>query len=108
MVPNPEYGVPAHPTLAQFAAREQVRQGRQATPFDGPEIAMQIRNRIVHPEDKQERIYEQHDLVTEVWCLMRHYLSLLILNSIGYKGTYRDLRVLTGSVWDGIGPVPWS
>ena len=44
---------------------------------------------------------------TEVWALTRHYLTLLILHSIGYCGSYRDLRKIRGSVWD-VGEVPWK
>lgn len=46
-------------------------------------------------------------LVAEVWLLARHYLVLLILHSIGYRGPYRDLRRTTGWAGD-LTKVPWA
>ena len=37
----------------------------------------------------------------------RHYLVLLILHSLGYQGSYRDLRKTGGWAGD-VGDVPWS
>jgi hypothetical protein len=91
------------PVTARFVADEKVRQGRI---LDGPEVVTQVRNRLVHPRDAQERVYRLDGLVAEVWRLMRHYLVLLILHSLGYQGSYRDLRRTRG--WAGeVGSVPW-
>jgi hypothetical protein len=65
------------------------------------------RNRLVHPKGAQENVYRLDGLVTEVWYLARHYLSLLILHSLGYQGSCRDLRKSDGWVGD-IAKVPWA
>jgi hypothetical protein len=67
----------------------------------------QIRNRLVHPRGLQEGVYRLEGLVPEVWLLTRHYLVLLILHSLGYQASYRDLRKTGG--WAGeVGNVPWK
>jgi hypothetical protein len=98
--------VDAHllPAAAEWIAFETARQGRS---LDGADVVTQIRNRLVHPKGTQERVYRQDGLVQEVWLLIRHYLTLLVLHCIGYKGVYPDLRKLRG--WAGeVGPVPWT
>jgi hypothetical protein len=92
------------PITARFAAQEQRRQGKV---LDGPDVVTQIRNRLVHPRGAQERVYRLDGLVAEVWRLTRHYLVLLILHSLGYQGSYRDLRKTGG--WAGeVDNVPWK
>jgi hypothetical protein len=92
------------PIAARFAAEEQQRQGKV---LDGPDVVTQIRNRLVHPRGAQERVYRLEGLVAEVWRLTRHYLVLLILHSLGYQASYRDLRKTRG--WAGeAGDVPWK
>jgi len=92
------------PVTARFAAEEKQRQGRV---LDGPDVVTQIRNRLVHPRGGQERVYRLEGLVAEVWLLTRHYLVLLILHSLGYQASYRDLRKTRG--WAGeVGSVPWT
>ncbi|MEH1167324.1 hypothetical protein V6V47_18255 [Micromonospora sp. CPCC 205539] len=92
------------PALHAFAQAEVVRQGRM---LDAADIATQIRNRIVHPTDLPRLVYHINDLITEAWALTRHFLTLLILHALGYRGSQRDLRRLTGSAHD-VAPVPWS
>jgi hypothetical protein len=92
------------PITAGFVAEEQQRQGRV---LDGPDVVTQIRNRLVHPRGAQERVYQLQGLVAEVWLLTRHYLVLLILHSLEYQGSYRDLRKTRG--WAGeVSNVPWK
>jgi len=92
------------PITARFAAEEQRRQGKV---LDGPDVVTQIRNRLVHPRGSQEGVYRLEGLVAEVWLLTRHYLVLLILHSLGYQASYRDLRKTGG--WAGeVGNVPWK
>jgi hypothetical protein len=81
------------PVTARLAAEQQHRQGKV---LDGPDVVTQIRNRLVHLRDAQERMYRLDGLVAEVWRLTRHYLALLILHSLGYQGSYRDLRKTGG------------
>jgi hypothetical protein len=92
------------PVLAQFAADETKRQGKN---LDGPDMVTHIRNRLVHPSGAHEQLYKRSGLLMEAWLLTRHYLVLLILHSIGYSGPYRDLRRITGWASD-VGSVPWA
>jgi hypothetical protein len=92
------------PLIARFAAEEKPRQGKV---LDGPDVVTQIRNRLVHPKGAQERVYRLEGLVAEVWLLTRHYLVLLILHSLRYQGSYRDLRKTRGWVGE-VGNVPWT
>jgi hypothetical protein len=92
------------PITARFVAEEKQRQGKA---LDGPDVVTQIRNRLVHPRGSQERVYRLEGLVAEVWRLTRHYLVLLILHSLGYQGSYRDLRKTRGWVGE-VDNVPWT
>ena len=92
------------PVTAKFAAEDQQRQGKA---LDGPDVVTWVRNRLVHPRGTQERVYRLEGLVAEVWRLTRHYLALLILHSLGYQGSYRDLRKTRGRAGE-VGDVPWK
>jgi hypothetical protein len=92
------------PVAARFASEESERQGRE---LDGADVVTRIRNRLVHPKAAQESVYRLNGLVAEVWLLARHYLVLLILHSIGYRGPYRDLTRTTGWAGDVV-TVPWA
>jgi hypothetical protein len=89
--------------IARFVTDERAQYGPV---LDGPDVVTQIRNRLVHPKAAQERLYRQDGLVAEVWLLARYYLVLLILHSLGYQGSYRDLRKLRGLAGD-VDKVPW-
>ena len=90
--------------IARFAADERAQYGAV---LDGPDMVTQIRNRLVHPKAAQERVYRLDGLLAEVWLLARHYLVLLILHSLGYQGSYRDLRKLRRLAGD-VDKVPWA
>jgi hypothetical protein len=92
------------PVITQFATDELPRQG---IALDGAHVVTQIRNRLVHPTDAQERVYQRTGLLMEVWLLTQHYLVLLILHSLGYRGLYRDLRRTSGWAGDRT-DVPWA
>lgn len=91
------------PVMARFVAEERRRQGKT---LDGADAVTQIRNRLVHPKGGQEDVYRLDGLITEAWLLTRHYLVLLILHSLGYRGLYRDLRRTHGWAGD-VASVPW-
>jgi hypothetical protein len=91
------------PVIATFVADERAQYGAV---LDGPDVVTQIRNRLVHPKAAQERVYRRDGLAAEVWRLSRHYLVLLILHSLGYQGSYRDLRKLGGFA-GAVDKVPW-
>ncbi|KIX79911.1 hypothetical protein SF12_01260 [Streptomyces sp. MBRL 601] len=54
----------------------------------------------MHPQESQEPVYRLDGLTRDAWLLARHYLVLLILYSLGYKGSYRDLTRIRGWVGD--------
>ncbi|MFB9372308.1 hypothetical protein [Kitasatospora albolonga] len=92
------------PTVDRYVKKRRSLYGEN---LDCPDVVTRMRNRIVHPKEDQAELYELEGLVTEVWLAARHYLTLLILNSVGYRGIYRDLRKISGWVGD-VGTVPWS
>lgn len=92
------------PAAAAFAAGQQVSGGRSA---DGADVVTRVRNRLVHPKEAQEPVYGTEGLVTETWLLTRHYLALLVLHSIGYRGSYQNLSRTNRWVGE-TEPVPWS
>lgn len=92
------------PVMARHAEQAKKTQGLD---LDGADMVTWTRNRLMHPEGTQEPVYRLDGLVAEVSLLTRHYLALLILNSLGYQENYRDLRDRQG--WYGNGPkVPWA
>ncbi|MEU6026945.1 hypothetical protein ABZ825_07980 [Streptomyces tauricus] len=92
------------PVTAAFATGQQVNEPRSA---DGADVVTRVRNRLVHPKETQEPVYGVKGLVTETWLLTRHYLALLVLRSIGYRGSYQDLS--RANRWVGeTEPVPWT
>ena len=62
--------------------------------------------RLVHPKPGKQQVYQYPGLLAEVWLLLRHYLVLLILHSLDYRGSCRDLRVMQGAASTTV-PVPW-
>ncbi|MEV3908674.1 hypothetical protein [Streptomyces canus] len=92
------------PAAAQYAADVKSNHNRDV---DGADIVTWVRNRLVHPQESQERVYGLDGLTRDAWLLARHYLVLLILNSLGYNGSYRDLTRIRGWVSD-VTKVPWS
>ncbi|GIJ49375.1 hypothetical protein Val02_62610 [Virgisporangium aliadipatigenens] len=87
------------PALADFAAAEKLD--------DGPAAVVKVRNRLIHPKSPHDEIYQLDGLVKDAWFLSRHYLTLLILHSIGYQGSYVKLFPPGGSAGDAK-PVPWA
>ncbi|MFD5492257.1 hypothetical protein ACFWH4_04785 [Streptomyces sp. NPDC127091] len=96
---------PAHlPVAAGFAAERAQRSGQ---PVNGADLVKWVRNELVHPKEAQEPLYRIPGLTTDLWLLTRHYLVLLILHSIDYRGSYRDLAKTNGWVGE-VEPVPWA
>ncbi|MFD3930030.1 hypothetical protein [Streptomyces sp. NPDC058614] len=92
------------PAAAQYAADVKAKENKD---IDGADVVTWVRNRLVHPQESQERVYRWDGLTRDAWLLARHYLVLLILNSVGYSGSYRDLSRLQDWVSD-VAKVPWS
>ncbi|MGW7569098.1 hypothetical protein ACWGJV_22825 [Streptomyces tendae] len=97
-------GLERLPAAAAFAAGQQVSGARLV---DGADVVTRVRNRLVHPKETQEPVYGVKGLVTESWLLTRHYLALLVLHSIGYRGSYQDLSRTHRWVGE-TEPVPWA
>ncbi|MFZ3498236.1 hypothetical protein ACODT5_34280 [Streptomyces sp. 5.8] len=92
------------PALAQFANENQSSDGSS---LDGPEALTRVRNSLVHPKESQKKIYGRERVVVDAWLLARHYLTLLILESLGYHGDHRNLAQM-GS-WQGeVSQTPWA
>jgi hypothetical protein len=92
------------PAATAYAASQQVDGAR---PADGADVVTRVRNRLVHPKETQGPVYGVKGLVTDTWLLTRHYLALLVLRSIGYRGSYQDLS--RTNRWAGeTEPVPWA
>lgn len=99
-----EAGIPtdinaAHlPALAAYARTDNM---------DGPTAVTRVRNRLVHPKNPQDQIYRHDGLPRDAWLLSLNYVTLLILHSIGYRGSYGDLSNVNR--WAGeASPVPWA
>ncbi|MEU6064055.1 hypothetical protein ABZ864_06000 [Streptomyces sp. NPDC047082] len=92
------------PAAAQYAADVKVNENKD---IDGADVVTWVRNRLVHPQESQEPVYRLDGLTRDAWLLTRHYLVLLILNSVGYNGNYRELTRIRGWVGD-VSKVPWA
>ncbi|MFJ9173163.1 hypothetical protein [Streptomyces sp. NPDC102360] len=92
------------PAAAQYASDAKVNENKE---IDGADVVTWVRNRLVHPQESQEPVYRLDGLTRDAWLLARHYLVLLILNSLGYNGKYRDLTQIRGRVGD-LASVPWA
>ncbi|MDQ3403433.1 MAG: hypothetical protein M3548_08555 [Actinomycetota bacterium] len=68
------------PVLAAFAAAE--------NHADGPAAVVNVRNKIVHPKRALGDIHRFDGLTVDAWLLTRHYLTLLILHSVNYQGSF--------------------
>lgn len=89
----------AVPALAAFAATENLG--------DGPAAVTAVRNRLIHPKNPHDQIYHLDGLVQDAWLLSRHYLTLLILHSIGYRGSY--VKLVPPHGWaSNAKSVPWA
>ncbi|QKW14258.1 hypothetical protein [Verrucosispora sp. NA02020] len=87
------------PALQEFAARESLS--------DGPAALVRFRNGLVHPKSPREQIYHVAGLSRDAWFLSRHYLTLLVLHSMGYRGKF--CRQMPPFGWfSDTEPVPWA
>jgi hypothetical protein len=74
--------------------------------FDGPRAVTWLRNRLVHPMDSGEPDRIEH-AVLQAWQLSMHYLELLLLHRLGYRGPYLRRFPAGGFAHDRL-PGPWS
>ncbi|WP_433891362.1 hypothetical protein [Streptomyces sp. CA-111067] len=92
------------PALSQLVEYRRRETGAQ---MDGPDVSTWVRNKLVHPSGSQDVVYRIPGVVTETWLLTRHYLTLLILESLGYRGPYAHLAKLDRWVGE-VENVPWA
>ena len=90
------------PVMARLAAAK----ASDGLTLDGAGAVAWARNQLVHPKPGKQQVYQYPGLLAEAWLLLRHYLGLLILHSLDYRGTCRDLRVMQGAA-STTAPVPW-
>lgn len=74
----------------------------------GPEVLINVRNRLVHPPKKIDEVeWPSGQEQLEAWQLGTWYLELVILRQLGYRGEYWSRLELNR--WEGnVEPVPWS
>ena len=99
----PTIDVSMLPAIASLAALK----ANDGMNMDGAEAVAWTRNRLMHPDNRTQQVYQQKGLLAEVWLLVRHYLVLLILHSLGYRNSYRDLRSLNAQA-SATQKVPWA
>ncbi|MFI5592492.1 hypothetical protein ACIA5G_46110 [Amycolatopsis sp. NPDC051758] len=74
---------------------------------DGPTAVVEVRNRLTHPKSPHDEVYQFDGLVRETWFLARRYLTLSILYSIGYQGSYVRMTPPFGWASHSV-RVPWA
>lgn len=72
---------------------------------DGPAAIATVRNMLVHPKDPSS-VYAIEHLVREAWQLTMSYGELVLLNWLGYRGSYMR-RFPPGRFAHTSVPVPW-
>ena len=89
------------PALAQ-------RRKNLPQPMEAVELAINVRNKVVHPPDKITSVeWPSGDELVEAWQLATWYLELGILRLLEYRGNYQSRLQLLG--WSGqTVPVPWK
>lgn len=90
------------PAAAEYVAHQKAK----GIELDGVDVITRVRNKITHPQGDQDEIYRWPKLVTDVWMMTRHYLSHLILYSLGFSGSTRNMMKHTGWVGE-VEVVPW-
>jgi hypothetical protein len=84
------------------------RRGKLGQPMEAVELAINVRNKVVHPPDKISSVeWPSGDQLFEAWQLATWYLELGILRLLEYRGNYQSRLQLGG--WSGqTEPVPWK
>ena len=84
--------------LSQFAREERQQ--------DAPAALALIRDRLAHPKDPRD-LYRPGGLVADASRLACHYLELVILHRINYRGHIADRTKLGRWIGD-VEPAPWT
>jgi hypothetical protein len=89
------------PTMVPAAFSSLRSLGGLATPGDGPERVVYVRNRIAHPPKKLLASWPAHPAVGEAELLSLEFLELALLRLSGYRGPYWSRSTASTN------PVPW-
>jgi hypothetical protein len=99
-------------TLAKVATEQQRKSGKLVT---GPQLVTKVRNTIIHPNEKNRKILAEwqtaysvkiSEIRWETQQLFKWYITLVLLNLIGYSGKYANR--LTPRKPGDIEFVPWT
>lgn len=82
---------------------EQICSGQNGA--DGPQVFVQVRNRLVHPPKGNRKAIELPTY--EAFILGKWYVELTILSACGYTGQYSNRTKLRRWVGE-VEPVPWA
>ena len=93
---------------AEHAGAAQRRGNINQPTFQAVELAINVRNKVVHPPDKIQSVeWPSGKELFEAWQLATWYLELGILRLLEYRGNYTSRLQLGG--WSGrVKPVPWK
>jgi len=84
---------------------EMTKLAKQFKWIDSPHALTEIRNSLVHPENRRRGHYS--DIYAEAWNLGLWYLELALLRICGYSGSYSNR--LASTRWVGtVEEVPWQ
>lgn len=99
-------------TLTKIATEQQNKNGKEVT---GPQLVTKVRNTIIHPNEKNRKILAEWEATYSVeigairWeaqQLFKWYITLVLLNLIGYSGKYAN-RLTPRKIGD-VEMVPWA
>jgi hypothetical protein len=93
---------------AGFKALQERLRGSGMPGSEGPEIVVNVRNRLMHPPRRLDTPeWPTSDELLEAWQLVTWYLTLVLLRLLKYGGEYGSRLHLSRSVWD-TEFVPWA
>ncbi|MBO2448665.1 hypothetical protein J4573_16305 [Actinomadura barringtoniae] len=92
-----------------FTALDARRRSHGQPDWEAPDVLAKIRNDLVHPPKKLTQLeWPTSDEMAEAWRLSMHYLELVILRLLDYKGMYLPRLQLTSRWVTHTETVPWG
>jgi hypothetical protein len=73
---------------------------------DAPTALVRLRNEVTHPRRRNQLLRRGEPVWVDAWLLATHYLELVLLRWVGYRGLYLN-RLHRRTVWDTT-RVPWA
>jgi hypothetical protein len=74
---------------------------------DGPAVVAGLRNELVHPRRKRDRVSQPGSVLLDAWLLASRYLELSLLYSLGVTSSIRD-RLNTNTLTGSVSSPPWA